>query len=152
MPTIELCAIGQHEPINIASNAFALEIDQTIVSHRSLFQEDLAGLRGCIYHLGNKECETQGFFFGSQLLSEQSLSDEENLYLEFRPEVKLSVIDLMNAINDAPDTEYLLFLTDYQFGSADTIRGEFPTLEAFWRAHDAGLLRINALYSIGKDG
>ena len=152
MPTIELCAIGQQKPIEFASEVFALEVNDTLMSHRSLFREDLAGLRGCIYHLGNKECETRGFFFGSQLLSERVLSDEEGQPLEFRPNVRPSVVALMDAIRAAPDTEYILFLTDYQFGPTVAVRGDFRSAEAFWRAHDTGTLRINGLYSIGKDG
>ena len=152
MPTIEVFAIGQREPIQFVTNAFALVVDQTIVSHRSLFQEKLVGMRGSTYHLGNKECETQGYFFGSQLFTERSFYDEENPYLEFRANVKSALMELMNTINCASDLESLLFLTDYQFGPTDAIHEAFPSIEAFWRAHDTGLLRINGMYTIAKSG
>ena len=150
MPTIEVCAVGQREPIAFTSDAFALEVGQSIVSHRSLFARDLAALHGCIYHLGNKECETRGFFFGSQLVSERSL-DGEGRILQFRADVKPAAVALMEAIDSTADTDYLLFLTDYQFGPADADRAAFRSLQEFWRAHDAGELRMNALYAIGRD-
>jgi len=150
MPTIEICAVGQCEPIAFSSEDFALEAERTLQSHRSLFENDLAALDGCIYHLGNKECETRGFFFGGRLLSENHLEDSS--ILEFRPNVKPSVSALMSALYNATDTEYLLFLTDYQFGPENIARQSFPSLQAFWQAHDAKELRLNALYSIGKNG
>jgi hypothetical protein len=150
MPTIEICAVGQRNPVAFKTDAFALKTDAELMSHRCLFARDLAQLSGCIYHLGNKECEAGGFFFGSRLLSERSL-DEEGRVLEFRADVKAAVVELMRVIYCAAATEYLLFLTDYQFGPADPVRAHFGSPRAFWNAHDSGQLRMNALYAIEKD-
>ena len=151
VPTIEIFAIGQCAPVSFTSDAFALETERAIKSHRSLFAKDLAGVCGCTYHLGNKECETRGFYFGSRLLSERHL-DGDSAILEFTPVVKLSVIALMNTLDGAADTDYLLLLTDYQFGPIKVVRESFHTLQDFWNAHDTQRLRLNALFSIGRNG
>jgi hypothetical protein len=149
LPTIEICGVGQRSPIEFRADAFAVEIDHSLQSHRSLFANDLAPLAGCIYHLGNKECEKRGFFFASELVVESSLDNSEVGPLLFRDSVKPWIQSLMDAIWSAPDVRSLILLTDYQFGPKSAERGVFSSLSAFWAAHDAAELRFNALYSIG---
>jgi hypothetical protein len=58
VPSIEIICIDQVDPIDFNDLPFAVESGAEIKSHRiprPLFARDFAGLKGCIYHLGNPD-------------------------------------------------------------------------------------------------
>ena len=85
MPSIEIVAVGQSEPIEVDDLPFAVIVDRKLRSHRShpLFQEDFDRVSGVMYHLGNPELKVDSAgrcFFAYKLLNEESKKGE---FLEF---------------------------------------------------------------------
>src|SRR5579864_4371248 len=92
VPSIEIICIGQLNAGGFSHLPFAVESGTELKSHRMprpLFQEDFAGLKGCIYHLGNPDLKTRRknrIFFAYDLLGDRVHSAPRSTFLEFRPE------------------------------------------------------------------
>jgi hypothetical protein len=90
MPSIEIVAVGQTQPVEVGSLPFAVSADARLKSHRSpspRFQEDFDRVSGIIYHLGNptlKGDSARRCVFAYMLLSEESKEVEAD-FLEFAP-------------------------------------------------------------------
>ena len=146
MPTIEIVCLKQHEPLEIPKLSFAVESEREVVSHRDLFYKEFKKLSGCIYHLGSPDVRRRinGFFYAAELLDWTAEEDCLKCLPSFIPEVKQLMADLLSASS----VQQLVFSSDHQFGP--TIRRYQRPLkyETFWRKHDAGKLRLNALYLV----
>ena len=87
MPSIEIIAVGQTQPVDVSALPFAVLADPVLRSHRtpSRFQHDFDRLSGILYHLGNPSLKDDWegrFFFASKLLSAASRKIPET-FLEF---------------------------------------------------------------------
>jgi hypothetical protein len=153
MPSIEIIAIGQYQPIEVDTFPFAVRADMTLKSHRSprpRFQEDFDRASGIIYHLGNpglKGDRAGRCFFAYNLLSAQSKKYGGG-FLEFAAEFRHAAERLLtDLIADSPSEE-LIFTSDWQFGPDWTKREPSLSLGEFWQLHDSQRLLLNALYPI----
>jgi hypothetical protein len=152
MPSIEILAVGQIQPIGVDHLPFAVHVDAKRSSHRrpSRFQHDFDQLTGILYHLGNPSLkhDSKGrFYIASRLLTVESkkLGAE---FLEFVPEHRVGVESLLSDLVLQTPARQLVFTSDWQFGP-DWVRREGPmTLEEFWHAHDSRQILLNALYPI----
>jgi hypothetical protein len=110
VPSIEIICVGQRDPIDFNDLPFAVESGTELKSHRvpkPLFRKDFAGLKGCIYHLGNPDLKAQRtgrIFFAYDLLSDQSRSASRSRFLEFRPDYINGINDLLASLMDAART------------------------------------------------
>lgn len=146
MPTIEIISIGcQKVPTLPRFRGFAYQTEDKLVSHRGLFQSILDKSNGVIVHLANKSFEgTDGFWFAGDLINWDS-----NDALQFRKQQSRDVRRLMETLLASSPTGEIIFLTDYQFGpSRKKVERKLLTLDRFWKMHDAGTIRFNALYRI----
>jgi hypothetical protein len=154
VPSIEIICVGQRDPIDFNDLPFAVESGTELKSHRvpkPLFRKDFAGLKGCIYHLGNPDLKAQRtgrIFFAYDLLSDQSRSASRSRFLEFRPDYINGINDLLASLMDASPERRLLFTSDWQFGPRRAYRSPIITLDQFWSMHNSRKLRLNAAYPI----
>jgi hypothetical protein len=131
---------------------FAVTSDVELISHRvprALFREDLAALKGCIYHVGNPDLKTKtdaGIFFAYDLLSDRCA--ERSMFLEFRPEFISAMRHMLKRLIDASPVHQILFTSDWQFGPERPYRSSVVTLDQFWSLHDTRKLQLNAAYPI----
>jgi hypothetical protein len=152
VPSIEIVCIDQLHPIDFNDLPFAVESDAEIKSHRApkpLFARDLAGLNGCIYHLGNPDLKTHRtgrIFFAYDLLSDRARSTSR--FLEFSPDLTPAIHQLLESLIKASPVRRLLFTSDWQFGPRRTYRSPILTLDEFWSLHNFRKLRLNAAYPI----
>ena len=150
MPTIEIVCVGQTEPSTFDGLPFAVRAERGLVSHRALFQPDFDGLQGCIYHLGNpalrgRESEV---FFAYELVCEALPEHGGAGPLRFNAEYVQHVRVILGQLLAASPAGRVLFSSDWQFGPDETRRFSAVPAGRFWRMHDAGELRFNALYEI----
>lgn len=156
MPSIEIVCIGQISPGDFSYLPFAVEGEAELKSHRMpkpLFQEDFAGLKGCIYHLGNPDLKIRRkgkVFFAYDLLSDRARSGQRATFLEFRPEFLPAIHGLLASLLEASPAHQLLFTSDWQFGPKRPYRSPAVTLDEFWSLHDSRKLRLNGAYPIHK--
>jgi hypothetical protein len=152
VPSIEIVCIDQVDPTDFDDLPFAVKSGTEIQSHRTprpLFATDFAGLKGCIYHLGNPGLKLSGrLFFAWDLLTEEARSDAR--FLEFSPDFTPAVHQLLNALIQSSPVERLLFTSDWQFGPRRPYRSPALTLEEFWSMHNSRRLRFNAAYPIHR--
>jgi hypothetical protein len=154
MPSIEIVCVGQRWPLDLPELPFAVQSEPERRSHRSpepRWQADFDSLDGWIYHLGNPDLRYRSdamFFFAYELLSERS-RHEANGLLAFDPEFRGALEWLLDRLITVSLVRRIVFTSDWQFGPQASTRGRYQTLPDFWRAHDNGGLRVNALYDIG---
>lgn len=157
MPSIELVCIDQDQPLECAGFPFAVVADRELVSHRTnpLFQRELSQLRGCMYHVGNPQCAEpgyNGFFFAYELLSLESRDQAMPRVLEVAKEFRESLGLLVRRLLDASPAHSVFFYTDWQFGPRRPVRGGTLLESVFWQRHDKHRLRLNACYTIQREG
>ncbi len=152
MPSIEIICIDQVDPIVFNDLPFAVEGGTEIKSHRiprPLFARDFAGLKGCIYHLGNPDLKTHRtgrIFFAYDLLTDQARSASR--FLEFSPDFTPAIHQLLKSLIKSSPVRRLLFTSDWQFGPRRPYRSPILTLDEFWSLHNTQRLRLNAAYPI----
>jgi hypothetical protein len=152
MPSIEIVAVDQLRPIEVAGFPFAVLADNKLRSHRShpRFQNDFDGLSGVLYHLGNPNLKADHVgrcFFAYEVLSEES-KKAESTFLEFAPEYRSAAELLLRDLMVDSPVHRLVFTSDWQFGPDWTKREPAVSLEEFWGLHDSHHLQLNALYQI----
>ena len=157
MPSIELVCTDQSEPLEFSDLPFALVADTELVSHRTcpLFRRELSGLRGCIYHIGNPQCAApgyQGAFFAYEVLSSESRERQRRRFFEVAPNFQNGFRCLVRTLLDASPVHSVLFYTDWQFGPTRAFRGGRISESSFWQQHDSHQIRLNACYTIQRDG
>ena len=157
MPSIELVCTDQSEPLEFSDLPFALVADSELVSHRSrpLFRRELSGLRGCMYHIGNPQCDGpgyQGAFFACDVLSSESREHQRRRFFEVAPKFRDGFRRLVRTLLDASPVHSVFFYTDWQFGPRRAFRGGVISESSFWQQHDIHQLRLNACYTIQPDG
>ena len=157
MPSIELVCVDQSEPLEFADLPFALSIDREPVSHRTrpLFQRELSGLRGVMYHIGNPQCaqlDYHGAFFAYEVLSQESRHSQRRRFFEVAPEFREGFCRLVRKLLDASPVHSVFFYTDWQFGPTRSFRGGVISEHSFWNQHDTHQLKLNACYTIKSDG
>jgi len=153
VPSIEIICIGQLNPSDFSHLPFAVESGTELKSHRGprpLFREDFAGLKGCIYHLGDPDLKTRttGAFVAFDLLSDRSRYAPRLTFLEFRPEFIPAIHDLLESLMKSSPVRQLLFTSDWQFGPNRAYRSSIVTLDEFWSLHKSRNLRLNGAYPI----
>lgn len=151
MPSIEIVCIDQEEPVDCSSLPFPVEIGAELVSHRTpsaLFQSDYENLEGYMYHLLDGEGPTAYNLLKKQWYDEKGNSNGLDENLEIKDEYKASVQVLLDSLINSSKTGRILFTSDYQFGPTSAIRLGPVSISEFWNLHDAGKLRMNALYLI----
>ncbi|HNQ91195.1 MAG TPA: hypothetical protein PKM73_21485, partial [Verrucomicrobiota bacterium] len=144
----QLCMLAEATP---------LIADREPVSHRTqpLFQRELSLLRGCTYHVGNPQCAKPGYrgaFFAYEVLSQESRHRQRRRFFELAPEFRESIRRLVRALLDASPVQSVFFYTDWQFGPTRATRGGVISESVFWQKHDTRQLRLNACYTIQRDG
>ena len=157
MPSIELVCIDQSEPLEFSELPFALVAEPHLVSHRTrpLFQRELSGLRGCIYHIGNPQCAApgyQGAFFAYEVLSSESRERQRRRFFEVAPRFRDGLHRLIRTLLDVSPARSVFFYTDWQFGPTRAIRCGVIAEAEFWQRHDTRQLRLNACYTIQPNG
>jgi len=153
VPSIEIICVGQLAPGDFGHLPFAVRSGTELKSHRSpkpLFQEDFAGLKGCIYHLGDPALKTRntGGFVAFDLLSDRSRYADPPAILEFRAKRVPPMHELLESLMEASPVRRLLFTSDWQFGPELPYRSPPVTLAEFWSRHDSCSLRLNGAYPI----
>jgi hypothetical protein len=152
VPSIEIICIDQVEPVRFNDLSFAVESGTEINPHRiprSLFARDFAGLKGCIYHLGNPDLKAQRtgrIFFAYDLLTDRARSASR--FLEFSPDFTPAIHQLLESLIKSSPVRRLLFTSDWQFGPQRPYRSPILTLDEFWSLHNSQRLRVNAAYPI----
>lgn len=70
MPTVEIVSLDCNRllPIKNSTLPFTVLQNRKLISHRSLFQEELNKINGTILHLGNKKFGRNTCFFSSELI------------------------------------------------------------------------------------
>jgi hypothetical protein len=68
--------------------------------------------------------------------------------VEFRDEYKDSIKLLLDGLLVSSKSGQILFTSDCQFGPEKAFRVGPVSISEFWDLHDAGKVRMNALYSI----
>jgi hypothetical protein len=150
MPSIEIVAVQQQRPIDVAGFPFAVLTETKMKSHRSpsRFQSHFETLEGILYHLGNPDLKADHegrCFFAYELLSPESV---EATFLEFAAEYRPYLEKFIGeVIRDSP-THQLIFTSDWQFGPEWTKHEPRLILDEFWRQHDLRRISLNALYPI----
>jgi hypothetical protein len=158
MPSIELVCIDQSEPLTFSDMPFALVVDRQLVSHRTpqpLFKRELSHLRGCMYHIGNPQCagsDYRGAFFAYEVLSSESRERQRRRFFEIAPEFREGFRRLLRMLLNASPVHSVFFYTDWQFGPTRAFRGGVISESAFRQQHDTHQLRLNACYTIQRDG
>jgi hypothetical protein len=158
MPSIELVCIGQPEPLTLSGMPFALAADRELVSHRiprPLFRRELSRLTGCMYHIGNPRCASpdyHGAFFAYDVLSPESRERQRRRFFEVAPQFRDSFCRLVHALLDASPVHSVFFYTDWQFGPRRPFRGGVISESVSWQQYDTHRLRLNACYTIHRDG
>lgn len=153
MPSIEIVAVRQSQPIKVDGFPFAVVADAKLRSHRSphpRFQDDFDRASGIMYHLGNPTLKSDSAgrcFFAYDLLSEQSKKAEAD-FLEFAPEFRPAAEMMLAELIAESPAEELIFTSDWQFGPDWTKREPALALSEFWKLHDSRRLLLNALYPI----
>ncbi len=144
MPTVELISVDCSEvPKLPVYSSFAHRAETRLISHRALFQPVFDLFTGVIVHLGNKdqENEANGFFAG------RLMNWETDNVVEFAPEPRREVFDLMTVLMRASPEQHITFSTDYQLGGEMAEGGEV-SLPKFFDLHDAGRIRYNTLWHV----
>ena len=152
MPSIEIVCVDQVSPTDCSHLDFAVESGTELISHRgasSLFVEEFASLKGCIYHLGNPDLKKQPdrIFFAYYLLC-HSDPDSRPDVLQLRPQYILGFQSFLETLLAASPVRRLLFTSDWQFGPKPASRMPSTDLQEFLRRHKAGELRLNTAYPI----
>jgi hypothetical protein len=154
MPSIEIACIGAlRAPPPPEGLSFAVEFELGLRSHRGpapRFKLDFDETSGALYHIGNPlpADPRSGAFTAYMLLSTDSRDADPPLFLEFAPEHRASVRDLLFWLLQLSPSGQLLFTSDWQFGPDTTERHPALTLASFWKLHDSRQLHLNALYVI----
>jgi hypothetical protein len=151
MPTIEIIAVNaQHLPALPEYARFAWRGESELVSDRGLFQPVLDRLSGVIVHLGDRfDHPEEPSWFCGHIIKNRPV-EEDWTEFQFEDDAKTEVGDLLRRMRDASPNQYVIFLTDFQFGPDEPLEQEFDSLEAFWARHDAHKLRHNTLYHVRK--
>ena len=152
MPSIEILAVEQPRATSFEHLPFAVLADPSRRSHRSpsRFQSDFDQLPGVLYHLGNPDLKTDWAgkcFFAYKLLSRESQRVTSD-FLEFAPEFRPHVQELLTELLAQSPALRLFFTSDWQFGPDWTKRESGISLDQFWALHDSHRLLLNALYPI----
>ena len=152
MPTIEIVCVAQSEPLDFSDLPFAVLAENKPVSHRGLFQSDFDKLTGCIYHLGNPDLrgDEDGLFWAYELVNDAIGEETDEAFLKFDDEFVPHVKAMLGQLLAASPIGQVTFSSDWQFGTEDVRRFEAISEQQFWQLHDAGGLRFNALYALGK--
>jgi hypothetical protein len=151
-PTSGTARIDQLAATGFSDLPIAIESGTELKSHRvprSLFAGDFAGLKGCIYHIGNPDLKTRRtgrIFFAYDLLSDQARSASR--FLEFSPDFSPAIHQLLESLIESSPVRRLLFTSDWQFGPRRTYRSPIMTLDEFWSLHSSRKLRLNTAYPI----
>jgi hypothetical protein len=154
MPSIEIVCLEQEDPIDFSHLPFAVRGDRELRSHRipsPLFQADFDRMHGCMYHLGNPEIKRPGYrgaFYAVRLLVKEDLPRS---FLQFRPEFRMGVYELLARLLQASPIKTLFFTSDYRWGPDDVTLGGEMTLARFWQFHETQSLRVNGCYTILED-
>lgn len=148
MPSIEIVCVGQQEPLRFDYAPFPVEAETQLVSHRgssSLFQKDLDGMRGCIYHLGGP-CLLFPPVRRNSAYTAADLCVEWWDIIHFQPRYALYIAAILGQLLSASPEKRLYFTSDYQFGPRVRRMKRPVTLRAFWERHDARKLRTNTSF------
>lgn len=144
MPSVEIAALGAAPPKSLPDyRHFQLQLDSQVLSHRELFQLDLAGLNGVMAHLANLDCDPERGWFAPDLIDWRNPN-----ILRFHEPVFQELETLLAWMMELSPEKSLLFLTDYQFGPDEARREEVRTLGDFLQSHQAGQLQFNTLYPL----
>jgi hypothetical protein len=152
MPTIEVVSIDQSTPIDFSDLPFAVEAENKVQSHRSLFREFLDQFSGCIYHLGNpnlKHDREGRYFFAYDLLSRRCQDEFPASFLEFDSSYVPSIQGMFSQLLEASPAKKIVFVADWQFGPKNKTMGGEVSPGAFWTMHNNLELRVNSLYLVG---
>ena len=151
MPSLEIICIDQDEPISFSNLPFDLEAESSLRSHRSpkpLFQADFDKLQGCIYHVLERGGTTVYELLKRDWYNPDGSTNGREENVEFLPEIAPSIYEVLQILLANSPASRILFTTDYQFGPEIVQRFGPMSLEAFWKLHNSGCLRMNSLYKL----
>jgi hypothetical protein len=143
--------------------------ENTLVSHRGLFQDYLDHLQGVILHLGNP-CyveDKESSFFAGDLIDwdfegkkvlfpvfekEKATSGTgQSFVFQFLAEYHVEINALLVQAMKYSPVDQVVFLTDFQMGPAREKHVALETVEELWRIHHSQGLSWNTAYIIGRD-
>ncbi len=150
MPTIEIVCVAQAEPIDFSGLPFAVRAENSLISHRALFQPDFDKMRGCIYHLGNPDLreDSDSVFWAYELIDEAIGEGTDEDYLRINDEFIPHLRTMLGQLLAASPAGRITFSSDWQFGAEGAEKFKAISEKKFWEMHDACELRFNTLYEI----
>jgi hypothetical protein len=164
MPTIEIISIGNFQGFQVKQENFGLaireEIGEKLISHRFLFQKKIRKLKGTIMHLGNPDMRTwekdSCFFAGLTIdwetpFAEEAFSKKKNpSHFRFLKHLEGDVIQLLDIAMEKSPQNYVIFLSDYQFGPKKKKRVKNISMSQFKSIYEENGWRFNTYYQIIK--
>jgi len=167
MPTIELVSILCKEILTVPSfSTFTTIVDNSLKSHRGLFQHMFDQTEGVIVHLGNKDLTREdSCFFAGDLIDwdegaiilptvdpdspdRQWWGEDQCVRFRFNAEVFSEVQTLLEYLLHHSPCGQVYFSTDYQFGptSPDYLVG--CSIQQLIDDHNGQGLKWNCLYRV----
>ncbi len=168
MPTIEIVSLDCNRllPIKNSTLPFTVLQNRKLISHRSLFQEELNKINGTILHLGNKEFGRNTYFFASELIDWDSeiekmklikINDKEKFkedleIFTFTPSMFASIIKVLKCALKYSPINKIFFYTDIQTGNDLEVGKMYGNIcfEDFIKKQNREYYIFNTLYEIHK--
>jgi hypothetical protein len=151
-PLVEIACVGLALPVAIRASGIVVQAEAGLKSQSSAprFQNELDGLSGCLYRLG-QPLEGSGAVSAYELLSPASREAFPPSALEFAPAHRAAVERLLEEIQGASPEGRVLFTSDWQYGPEWAHRFGPLTLPEFWSLHATRHLYLNTAYEIVRD-